>query len=88
MPFRRQHPIPPYITDFAAPSLRLIVEVDGGQHSDGVDAERDAALTQAGWHVLRVWNNDVVGNLDGVVHRIREVIAGSVSYTHLTLPTN
>jgi very-short-patch-repair endonuclease len=75
VPFRRQHPIPPYIADFAAPAVRLIVEVDGGQHADGADAERDAALAAADWRILRFWNNDVVGNLAGVVQRIGEVIA-------------
>jgi very-short-patch-repair endonuclease len=75
VPFRRQHPIPPYIADFAAPSLGLIVEVDGGQHAGDADAERDAALAAAGWRILRLWNNDVVGNLTGVLHRVGEVIA-------------
>jgi len=75
VPFRRQHPVPPYIADFAAPSVRLIVEVDGEQHDEGVDGQRDAALKAAGWCVLRVWNNDVTGNPSGVLHRIGEVIA-------------
>src|SRR5690242_4263440 len=83
VPFRRQHPIPPYIADFAAPSLRLIVEVDGGQHADGADAIRDASLQVAGWRILRFWNNDVVGNLAGVLHRIGEVIAEQrAAYPH------
>jgi very-short-patch-repair endonuclease len=75
VPFRRQHPIPPYIADFAAPSLRLVVEVDGGQHTEGADTVRDVALKTAGWRVLRLWNNDVLANLDGVLHGIRDALA-------------
>ncbi len=37
--FRRQHPIPPYVADFACVAVRLVVEVDGGQHADA-DAAR------------------------------------------------
>ena len=35
--FRRQHPIPPYVADFACVDARLVVEVDGGQQADGAD---------------------------------------------------
>jgi very-short-patch-repair endonuclease len=68
--FRRQHPVPPFIADFACTEARLIVELDGSQHGDGRDVTRDAALAAAGWRVLRVWNNDVTGNLDGVLRTI------------------
>jgi very-short-patch-repair endonuclease len=66
--FRRQVPIGPYIVDFFCPQHRLIVEVDGGQHvSDAVrDRERDAWLTAQGYRVVRVWNNDVMENVEGV----------------------
>jgi very-short-patch-repair endonuclease len=74
VPFRRQHPIRPYIADFAAPSARLVIEVDGGQHAGGVHIVRDAALVASGWRVLRFWNNDVLANIDGVVHRIVEAL--------------
>jgi len=73
--FRRQHAIPPYIADFACVELRLVVEVDGGQHGDERDEARDAAMHEAGWLVLRFWNNEVTENLDGVLARIAEVIA-------------
>jgi very-short-patch-repair endonuclease len=72
--FRRQHPIPPYFADFAAPGARLVVEVDGGQHGGEMDAVRDAAMGAAGWRVLRFWNNEVMANLDGVVARIIEAV--------------
>jgi very-short-patch-repair endonuclease len=69
--FRRQHPIPPHVADFACVAARLVVEVDGGQHGGAPDAARDAALRRAGWRVLRVWNHEVLANPAGVL----EVIA-------------
>jgi very-short-patch-repair endonuclease len=42
--FRRQHPIPPYIADFACVEAKIIVEADGGQHADSSDRERDQYL--------------------------------------------
>ena len=73
--FRRQHALPPYIADFACVELRLVVEVDGGQHGDERDVARDVAMREAGWEVLRFWNNEVAGNLDGVLQRVSQVIA-------------
>jgi very-short-patch-repair endonuclease len=72
--FRKQHPIGPYIADFAAPSLSLIVEIDGGQHGApaGLDADqaRDGFLAAKGWSVMRFTNGEVFENLDGVVETI------------------
>jgi len=69
--FRRQHPIGPYIVDFFCPSRRLIVEIDGGQHSGSAhDERRDFWLTRQGYQVLRFWNADVLRNRDGVGRRI------------------
>jgi very-short-patch-repair endonuclease len=65
--FRRQVPVGPFIADFACWEARLVVEVDGGQHSAERDAGRTAALEARGWRVLRFWNSDVLGNLDGVL---------------------
>jgi len=73
--FRRQHAIPPYIADFACIELRLVIELDGGQHGGARDAARDAAMACEGWQVLRFWNNEVMDNPDGVVARIIEAIA-------------
>ena len=68
--FRRQVPIGPYIVDFFCPQYRPIVEVDGGQHANDDDAsrdrERDAWLAAKGYRVVRVWNNDVMENSEGV----------------------
>lgn len=73
--FRRQHPVAPYIMDFACLSAQLVVEADGGQHCDSLhDRERDAFLEQAGWRVLRFWNNEIFQNEEGVLGRILEVL--------------
>ena len=69
--FRRQHPIGDFIVDFACTKHRLIVEADGGQHSDNkADERRTKALEGEGWRVIRFWNNDVVANTQGVVETI------------------
>ena len=72
--FRRQHPIGPYIADFACVPARLIVEVDGGTHSSAAevahDHRRDAYLRAQGWHVFRVTNEDVYKDLDSVLDGI------------------
>jgi len=66
--FRRQVPVGPYIADFLCFELRLIVEVDGGQHAESVrDVKRDNWLAQNEFRVLRFWNNDVLQNLEGVL---------------------
>jgi very-short-patch-repair endonuclease len=74
--FRRQHPIPPYVADFACVEARIVVEVDGGQHGGPRDATRDAAMHAAGWRVLRFWNDEVLRNRAGVVTRIQDALAG------------
>src|SRR5918995_2090297 len=53
--FRRQHPIGPYIVDFACPRDRLVVEIDGEIHEQQreYDAERDDCLRSLGYTVLR-----------------------------------
>ncbi|MCW0198707.1 endonuclease domain-containing protein [Sphingopyxis sp.] len=69
--FRKQQPIGPFIVDFVCQERRLIVEVDGSQHANSAsDHTRDAFLIDKGYRVLRVWNNDVTGNLSGVLTAI------------------
>jgi very-short-patch-repair endonuclease len=72
--FRRQHPEPPYTLDFFCAEARLVVEVDGGQHSAEVDAKRTAALEAKGLQVLRFWNNEVLENLPGCVDAIVQAV--------------
>jgi very-short-patch-repair endonuclease len=77
--FRRQHPIGPFIADFACIELRLVLEVDGGQHVEFEhDARRTAWLESRGWRVVRFWNNDVRQNSGGVV----EVILSAIEHPH------
>jgi very-short-patch-repair endonuclease len=76
--FRRQFPIPPYIVDFACLDARLIVEADGGQHAQpGEQDKRDAFLAGSGWRVLRIWNNDILQNREGVFLQIVEALEQS-----------
>jgi very-short-patch-repair endonuclease len=73
--FRRQAPIGRYTADFVGASVRLVIEVDGGQHAQSEhDAERTAAIETAGYIVLRFWNNDVLTNIDGVIETIVSAI--------------
>ena len=72
--FRRQQPIGPYIVDFVSFADRLVIELDGGHHDTSAaresDIRRTAWLEGEGFAVLRFWNGDVLGNLEGVVHMI------------------
>ena len=68
--FRRQHPIGAFTLDFYCPSLRLAVELDGGQHADQTkqtDARRTRFLSGMNIAVIRYWNNDIFDNLPGVL---------------------
>jgi very-short-patch-repair endonuclease len=74
--FRRQVPIGPFVADFAAIERRLVVELDGGQHADNSsDAARDRFLGGNGWRVLRIWNNEVMRNREGVLESIQQALA-------------
>ncbi len=73
--FNRQVPVGPFICDFVARSIRLIIEMDGRQHNAEVDAERTRYLEAQGYRVIRFWNNDVLGNIEGVAADIERVIA-------------
>jgi very-short-patch-repair endonuclease len=70
--FRRQVPFGKYVADFASHKARVIIEVDGGQHSEHflADKERTAFLENEGYQVLRFWNTDVMRNIDGVLEEI------------------
>lgn len=69
--FRRQHPVDHFIADFAVPSMKLMVELDGGQHLESEhDRQRDARLTSLGWKVLRFWNPEVFENPVGLLETL------------------
>jgi very-short-patch-repair endonuclease len=72
--FRRQVTIDKYIVDFCCFDKRLIIEVDGGQHNDILniqkDEERDKYLQKQGFRILRFWNGDVNNNEHEVLESI------------------
>lgn len=75
---RRQHPIGPYIVDFAVLSQKIIIEADGWTHEtdEGLakDKIRTAYLEKSGWRILRYDNNDIFDHLDYVIEKIRMAI--------------
>ena len=77
--FRRQVRLGQYIVDFASHEARFIIEVDGGQHDEksAADARRTTFLEAEGYRVLRFWNNDVLGNIDGVLEVIQSAITAT-----------
>ncbi|RWF06757.1 MAG: endonuclease domain-containing protein, partial [Mesorhizobium sp.] len=65
--FKRQVPLDGYILDFVCFEAKLILEVDGGQHSESQrDAGRDRHFAMKGFRTVRFWNDEVVRNIDGV----------------------
>jgi len=73
MKFRRQHPIPPYVVDFYCDAHKLVVELDGAQHNEGVDRERSRFLAAQGLKILRYWDNEVLQQADAVLAAIVDV---------------
>ena len=74
--FRRQALVGPFIVDFASRKAKIVIELDGGQHSwqQTSDMLRQREIEAAGYRVLRFWNNDVLGNLEGVLHEIQSAL--------------
>ena len=70
--FRRQQSFQSFVLDFVCLEARLVIEVDGGQHAieKEKDAKRDARLRAQGFEVLRFWNHEVLGNIEGVTETI------------------
>ena len=81
--WRRQMPVGPYFVDLACFAERLIIELDGGQHTPETDAARTRFLESQGYRVLRFWNNDVLENIEGVVSKIESVLKGRPSPSRL-----
>jgi very-short-patch-repair endonuclease len=76
--WRRQVPKGSYILDFLCVEAGLVVELDGGQHTDQADydARRTAHLEDLGLRVIRFWNSAVLENRDGVCLTILEACGG------------
>jgi very-short-patch-repair endonuclease len=78
--FRRQVPLGPWVVGFVSFEQMLVIEADGSQHADSArDRIRDADLRKRGFRVLRFWNNDILGNADGVLQQIMDTIGQSPS---------
>lgn len=76
--FRRQQPIDKYITDFVCFEKKIIIELDGGQHNSSLgiqkDRSRDLFFTNNGYKVIRIWNNEINQNIEGVIRKIQSEI--------------
>ena len=74
--FRRQHPIGPYIADFACIQARLVVELDGSQHLEAPDRDRrrDRFLEEQGYRTLHFTNDKVFEDVETVLEVIVEAL--------------
>jgi very-short-patch-repair endonuclease len=70
--FRNQYAIGNYVVDFCAPRRKLILELDGSQHLEQqeYDDERTTFFESKGYRVLRIWNNEVMNDIEGVLRAI------------------
>ena len=86
--FRRQQPIGPYIVDFVSFARKVIVEVDGGQHSQQAeyDSARTAWLEAQEYRVLRFWNRQVLKEIEAVKAVILKTLECSIDTPHLNPP--
>ena len=85
--FRRQQPMGRYIVDFVCFEKRLIIEVDGGFHSEQIiyGSNRDAWFEEQGFRVLRFWDNQVLTEIDAVKDKIMQALSWT-SPPHLHPP--
>ncbi|MEP2235141.1 MAG: endonuclease domain-containing protein [Alteripontixanthobacter sp.] len=74
--FRRHKVVGNYIPDFSSNDPKLIIEVDGDSHglSEDYDARRTASLEKAGYRVVRFSNADVMGEMEGVLVLLTEIL--------------
>lgn len=74
--FRRQHPLPPYVLDFYCHACRMVVELDGSQHTPETDAARTRTLERHGLLVIRFWDNQVLAETEAVLEAILHAARG------------
>ena len=81
--FSRQKVLGKYIADFYSADAKLVNELDGSQHYEDIQAEKDAERTAFlegyGLTVIRIPNNEVTGNFRGVCEYIDAVLRQSLS---------
>ena len=81
--FRRQHPVDPWITDFACVEKMLVVEIDGGCHDQTVEADiqRQKDLERLGWKVIRFTDKDVEDDAEVVARAIAKELELPYEFT-------
>ncbi|WP_354433289.1 endonuclease domain-containing protein [Martelella mangrovi] len=73
--FVRQYPVGPYFADFACREKTLVVELDGAQHAENMrDAERTRYINNAGFSVIRFWNEEVLRERNDVLETIVAIL--------------
>jgi very-short-patch-repair endonuclease len=74
--FKRQYQIRTYIVDFICEEKKLIIELDGWQHSEqeSYDTERTKYLERQGYKIMRIWNGEINSNLAGVFLKLDELL--------------
>ena len=76
--FKRQQPIGDYIVDFICKEAKIIIEVDGGQHNESENIDYDKIRTEflrgLGYKVIRIWNNEIYENIEGVINILEQAI--------------
>lgn len=74
--FRRQHPVDnKYIADFACLEKKLIIEIDGSQHNESFyDTERTFYIENLGYRIVRFWNNEIDGNIEGCIEFLKDAL--------------
>ena len=79
--FKRQYLVAGYIADFVCLERKLIIELDGGQHSETTeyDAKRSVVLREHGFRVMRIWNAEIFKNMEGVIDALLSELGGSSS---------
>ncbi len=70
--FRRQQPVGKYIVDFICQEKKLVIELDGSQHAEQneYDDERTKFLEDAGYKVIRFWNNEIFEDMESILETI------------------
>ena len=76
--WKRQVPIDRYIADFVCDQEKLIVELDGSQHSEDkarrYDQKRTEILERYGYRVVRFWNDEVTDHMDDVLRLMQQTV--------------